>query len=332
MNTVTLIEGDGVGPEIIEAVVGVIEAAGVEIRWDEQLAGAKALDQHGVILPQNTLESLKRTGVALKGPMKTPLEKGVRSVNGALRTELDLYANVRPIKSYRGVSALLDDIDLIVIRENTEDLFAGIEHMVGDDAAESVKITTRKASERICRFAFWYAQNAGRKKVTAVHKANIMKMTDGLFLEAARKVAEEYPDFEYEESVVDTTALQLVSNPWQYEVMVMPNLYGDILADLCAGLVGGLGLVPGVSLGDDMAVFEPAHDSMDEEAGRNVANPSAMIMASVLMLGYIGESEAARKIEAALAHLVEEGQKVTPDIGGSAGTREMARALAERLG
>lgn len=332
MNTVTLIRGDGVGPEVTEAALEVIEAAGVEIKWDEQAAGVRALERSGSMLPPETLESLQKTGVALKGPLKTPLDKDVRSANSALRTELDLYANVRPIKTYRGVSSRYDDIDLIVIRENTEDLFAGIEHMVGEDAAESIKITTRKASERICHFAFRYAQNAGRKKVTAVHKANIMKLTDGLFLEAARKVAGEYPDFEYEEAVVDNTALELIVNPWQYEVMVMPCLYGDILADLCGGLVGGLGLVPGVNLGDERAIFEPAHGALEAEAGLNVANPAAMIMAAVLMLGYIGESEAARKIEAALVHLIEEGREVTPDIGGSAGTKEMAKAIAELVG
>ncbi len=329
MHTVTLIKGDGIGPEITEATITVIKAAGVKINWEEVSAGEAALEACGTPLPREVTESLIRTGVGLKGPLTTPVGSGFRSVNVALRKELDLYANLRPSKTFPGISSRFSDIDLIVVRENTEDLYAGIEHMVGDDAAESIRIITRKASERIVHFAFDYALKAGRKKVTAVHKANIMKMSDGLFLESARRVAEEYPQVEFEDRIIDNMAMQLVLNPWQFEVMVMPNLYGDILSDLCAGLVGGLGLVPGANIGDNSALFEPVHGSAPKYAGQNRANPSAMIMAAVLMLGYLGENEAAGRIERALAKLIKEGKNVTRDLGGDAGTEEMAAALAK---
>ncbi len=329
MNTVTLIRGDGIGPEITEAAITVVEAAGANIKWEEVSAGENALEEYDTPVPRQAIDSLKRNGVGLKGPLTTPVGSGFRSVNVALRKELDLYANLRPAKTYPGIATPFEDVDLVVVRENTEDLYAGVEHMVGDDAAESIKIITRKASERICHFAFHYAQNDNRKKVTAVHKANIMKLTDGLFLETARRVAEEYPDIEFEDRIVDNMAMQLVLKPWQFDVMVMPNLYGDILSDLCAGLVGGLGIVPGANIGEATALFEPVHGSAPKYAGQNRANPAAMIMAAVLMLGYIGENEPARKIEAALAELIAEGKAVTPDLGGSAGTSEMAKALAE---
>lgn len=331
MNTVTLIKGDGIGPEITEATIKVIEAAGARIKWEEVSAGESALKKFNTPLPAEVIESLQQTGVGLKGPLTTPVGSGYRSINVALRKELDLYANLRPAKTYRGLTTPFENVDLVVIRENTEDLYTGIEHMVGDDAAESIKIITRKASERICRYAFRYAQNADRKKVTVVHKANIMKLTDGLFLESARKVSEEYPEVEFEDCIVDNMAMQLVMKPWQYEVMVMPNLYGDILSELCAGLVGGLGIVPGANIGEQAALFEPVHGSVPKYAGQNRANPAAMIMASVLMLGYIGENEAAWRIEQALSDLIEEGREITPDLGGSAGTREMAQALATRV-
>ncbi len=331
MNVVTLIRGDGIGPEITEAAIEVVEAAGANIKWEEVSAGESALEKHGTPIPPETIETLRKNGVGLKGPLTTPVGSGFRSVNVALRQELDLYVNLRPAKNYPGIETPFSNVDLVVVRENTEDLYAGIEHMVGEDAAESIKIITRKASERICDYAFRYAQNADRKKVTAVHKANIMKLTDGLFLETARRVAQDYPDIEFEDTIVDNMAMQLVLKPWQYDVMVMPNLYGDILSDLCAGLVGGLGIVPGANIGDDAALFEPVHGSAPKYAGLNRANPAAMIMAAVLMLSYLGENEAARKIEAALADLLEEGREVTPDLGGEAGTREMAKALAERV-
>ena len=329
MHTVTLIKGDGIGPEITEATLEVIKATGVKIKWEEVTAGEGALEKYGTPLPENVIGSLKKNGVGLKSPLTTPVGSGFRSINVALRKELDLYANLRPSKSFPGIKGAYEDIDLVVVRENTEDLYAGVEHMVGDDAAEGIKIITRKASERVVRFAFNYAQNAGRSKVTAVHKANILKISDGLFLETARQVAEEYPQIEFEDRIVDNMAMQLVQKPWDYEVIVAPNLYGDILSDLCAGLVGGLGLVPGANIGDKSALFEPVHGSAPKYAGQNRANPSAMIMAAVLMLGYLGENEAAAKIQNALAALIEDGQYVTPDLGGSAGTNEMAEALAE---
>ena len=331
MRKVTLIRGDGIGPEIAAAAITVIKAAGVNIKWEEVSAGAGALEKFGTPFPRETVESINKTGVALKAPLTTPVGSGFRSVNVALRMELDLYANLRPSKTFPGIASPFTDIDLVVVRENTEDLYAGVEHMVGEDAAESIKIITRKASERIVHFAFDYALKAGRKKVTAVHKANIMKLSDGLFLESARHVAEQYPQVEFEDRIVDNMAMQLVLKPHLYEVIVAPNLYGDILSDLCAGLVGGLGLVPGANIGDNAALFEPVHGSVPKYAGQNRANPTAMIMAAVMMLGYIGENEAAGRIQNALAELIKEGKQVTADLGGSAGTKEMAAALTEML-
>jgi isocitrate dehydrogenase (NAD+) len=331
MHKVTLIMGDGIGPEITEATLVIIEAAGVDIEWEEVSAGEEAIKIHGTPLPDATIASLRKNGVGLKGPLTTPIGSGFRSVNVAMRMELDLYANIRPAKTFPGVLSPYRDIDLVVVRENTEDLYAGVEHMVGSDAAESIKIITRKASERIVRFAFEYAIDHNRRKVTAVHKANILKLSDGLFLETARQVAVKYPQIEFEDRIVDNMAMQLVQKPHQYDVMVMPNLYGDILSDLCAGLVGGLGLVPGANFGDRAALFEPVHGSAPKYAGKNRANPTAMIMAAVLMLRHLGEKEAARRIEAALAAQIHEGKTVTPDLGGAAGTREMAAALVRRI-
>ncbi len=331
MHTVTLINGDGIGPEITAATLEVIKATGVKIKWEEVRAGEGALEKFGTPLPEDVITSLKKTGVGLKAPLTTPLGSGFRSINVALRMELDLYVNLRPSKTFPGIISRYDGIDLVVVRENTEDLYSGVEHMVGEDAAESIKIITRKASERIVHFAFKYAIDAGRKKVTAVHKANILKLSDGLFLEAARNVAEQYPQIEFEDRIVDNMAMQLVQKPWDYDVMVMPNLYGDILSDLCAGLVGGLGLVPGANIGDHAALFEPVHGSAPKHAGQNRANPSAMIMAAVLMLGYLGENEAARRIESALAALIKEGKNVTPDLGGAVGTSDMAGALVKLI-
>jgi len=331
MHKVTLIMGDGIGPEIAEAALVVIEAAGVNIEWEEVGAGEGAIKIHGTPLPDATIASLRKNGVGLKGPLTTPIGSGFRSVNVAMRMELDLYANIRPSKTFPGVLSPYRDIDLVVVRENTEDLYAGVEHMVGSDAAESIKIITRKASERIVRFAFEYAIDHNRRKVTAVHKANILKLSDGLFLETARQVAMKYPQIEFEDRIVDNMAMQLVQKPQQYDVMVMPNLYGDILSDLCAGLVGGLGMVPGANFGDRAALFEPVHGSAPKYAGKNRANPTAMIMAAVLMLRHLGEKEAARRIEAALAAQIYEGKTVTPDLGGAAGTREMAAALVRRI-
>jgi isocitrate dehydrogenase (NAD+) len=331
MHRVTLIKGDGIGPEISEATLKVIDATGVKISWEEVVAGEEAIPGEGTPLPAAVIDSLKKNGVGLKGPLTTPVGSGFRSINVALRMELDLYANVRPAKTFPGVISPYKDIDLVVVRENTEDLYSGVEHMVGADAAESIKIITRKASERIVRFAFNYAEANNRRKVTAVHKANILKLSDGLFLETARRVAAEYEHIEFEDRIVDNMAMQLVQKPQLYDVMVMPNLYGDILSDLCAGLVGGLGLVPGANIGDETALFEPVHGSAPKYAGKNRANPAAMIMAAVLMLDHLGEKEASRRIEEALAAQIKEGRDVTPDLGGSPGTAEMAAALVRRL-
>ncbi|MDZ4132021.1 MAG: isocitrate/isopropylmalate dehydrogenase family protein [Dethiobacteria bacterium] len=331
LHTLTLIRGDGIGPEIAEATLKVIEATGVAIMWEEVSAGEGAIAAHGTPLPEEVLISLRKNKIGLKGPLTTPIGSGFRSINVALRMELDLYANLRPSKTFPGVLSLYKDIDLVVVRENTEDLYAGVEHMVGTDAAESIKIITRKASERIARFAFEYALANNRQKVTAVHKANILKLSDGLFLDTARAVAEKYPQVEFEDRIVDNMAMQLVQKPQLYDVLVMPNLYGDILSDLCAGLVGGLGVVPGANIGENAALFEPVHGSAPKYAGKNRANPAAMIMAAVLMLRHIGEIEAAGRIETALAAQIKEGVSVTPDLGGSFGTMEMAEALAERI-
>jgi len=331
MYTVTLIRGDGIGPEITEATLAIIDAAGININWEEVSAGEGAIAEYGTPMPEEVIASLRKNSVGLKGPLTTPIGSGFRSINVALRMELDLYANLRPAKTFPGVLSLYDDIDLVVVRENTEDLYAGVEHMVGSNAAESIKIITREASERIVRFAFDYAVENNRRKVTAVHKANILKLSDGLFLETARQVAEKYPMVEFEDRIVDNMAMQLVLKPQQYDVMVMPNLYGDILSDLCAGLVGGLGLVPGANIGDQAALFEPVHGSAPKYAGKNRANPAAMIMAAVLMLRHLGEKEAASRIETALADQIKAKRTVTPDLGGTSGTREMAAAIAGRL-
>ncbi|HOL17645.1 MAG TPA: isocitrate/isopropylmalate dehydrogenase family protein [Bacillota bacterium] len=331
MHTVTLIRGDGVGPEISEATLTVLEATGVKIAWEEAIAGQEALDKYGTPLPEATVESIRKNKVGLKGPLTTPVGSGFRSVNVALRKALDLYVNLRPARSWPGINSPFKEIDLVVVRENTEDLYAGVEHMVGNDAAESIKIITRQASERVVRFAFEYALKHGRKKVTAVHKANILKLSDGLFLETARQVAEGYPAVEFEDRIVDNMAMQLVQKPHLYDVLVMPNLYGDILSDLCAGLVGGLGMAPGANIGDNAAVFEPVHGSAPKYRGANKVNPAAMILSAVLMLRHLGEMEAAARIEAALKAVLEEGRAVTYDLGGSAGTQEMAGAIAARI-
>src|SRR5674476_476170 len=282
-------------------------------------------------LPEHVLESVRDTRVALKGPITTPVGSGFRSVNVALRKELDLYACLRPSKTMKGVRSRFDDIDLVVVRENTEDLYAGIEHMVGEDAAESIKIITRKGSERIARFAFEYARRHGRRKVTAVHKANIMKCTDGLFLRVAGEVAESYPDIEFEDRIVDNMCMQLVQKPELYDVLVLPNLYGDIVSDLCAGLVGGLGVAPGANIGPDAAVFEAVHGSAPKYAGQNKANPTALMLSGVLLLRHIGEQAAAKRVEDAIRAVIAEGRTVTYDLGGSAGTSEFADAIVARL-
>ncbi|SHJ05001.1 isocitrate/isopropylmalate dehydrogenase family protein [Desulfofundulus thermosubterraneus] len=331
MYRITLIPGDGIGPDITAATRTVLAATGVDIQWEEKLAGETALREYGELLPEDTLASIRKNKVALKGPLTTPVGTGFRSVNVALRKEFDLFANLRPARTYQGVKSRYDNVDLVVVRENTEDLYAGIEHMVGEDAAESIKIITRRGAERIIRFAFEYAVREGRKKVTVVHKANIMKCTDGLFLAVARKVAEDYPQIEFEDRIVDNMCMQLVQKPELYDVLVMPNLYGDIISDLCAGLVGGLGMAPGANIGTDIAIFEPVHGSAPKYAGQNKVNPSAMIFSAVMMLKYLGEKEAAAKVERALAEVIREGRVVTYDLGGSASTSEMAEAIVDKM-
>jgi isocitrate dehydrogenase (NAD+) len=329
--TVTLIPGDGVGPEIVAAARMVLEAAGADVVWEVVEAGEKVIPEYGTPLPDHVLNSIRRNKVALKGPLTTPVGTGFRSVNVALRKELDLYACVRPARSLPGVNSRYTGVDLIVVRENTEDLYAGVEHRVGKHAAESIKIITREASTRIVRFAFELARRHGRRKVTAVHKANIMKLTDGLFLECAREVAREYPDITYEEMIVDAMCMKLVQAPEQYDVLVMPNLYGDIVSDLCAGLVGGLGVAPGANIGDEAAVFEPVHGSAPKHAGQNRVNPLATILSGVMMLEHLGQREPAERIKRAVVRVLTEGRRLTYDLGGNASTSEMAEAIAAAM-
>ena len=329
--TVTLIPGDGTGPELAQALETVIAATGVAIEWERHDAGLGVMDRFGTPLPEHVLESVRRNRVAIKGPITTPVGTGFRSVNVALRKELDLYACLRPAKSLVGVRSRFDDIDLVVVRENTEDLYAGIEHMVGDDAAESIKIITRRGSERIVRFAFEYARSHGRRRVTAVHKANIMKCTDGLFLRVAGEVAGRYPDVEFEERIVDNMCMQLVQKPELYDVLVLPNLYGDIVSDLCAGLIGGLGVAPGANFGDEAAVFEPVHGSAPKYAGQDKVDPTAILRSGVLLLDHLGEERAARCMDDAIAAVIAEGRDVTYDLGGDAGTQALAAAIAARI-
>jgi isocitrate dehydrogenase (NAD+) len=330
---VTLIPGDGIGPELAEATRRVLDATGIAFEWEVQEAGEATIASEGTPLPERVLDSIRRNKIALKGPITTPVGSGFRSVNVGLRQALNLYANLRPARSMAGVPSRYDDVDLVIVRENTEDLYAGIEHMVGPDAAESIKIITRAASERIARFAFEYAIANGRRKVTAVHKANIMKLTDGLFLESCTTVAAEYAGrVEFEDRIVDNMCMQLVQKPDLYDVLVLPNLYGDIVSDLAAGLVGGLGVAPGANIGEDAAVFEPVHGSAPKYAGQNKANPTALILSGALMLRHLGYAEVGERLETAVRDVIAEGRTVTSDLGGHAGTSQFADAVIERLG
>ncbi len=329
---VTLIPGDGIGPELAEATRRVLDATGVEFEWEVVEAGEATIAAHGTPLPEAVLDSIRRNKVAIKGPVTTPVGEGFRSVNVSLRQALGLYANLRPARSMKGVVSRFDGIDLVIVRENTEDLYAGIEHRVGRDAAESIKIITREASERIARFAFEYAVANGRRKVTAVHKANIMKLSDGLFLGSCRTVAADYAGrIEFEDRIVDNMCMQLVQKPELYDVLVLPNLYGDIVSDLAAGLVGGLGVAPGANIGPDAAVFEAVHGSAPKYAGQNKANPTALILSGALMLRHLGHPDVASRLEDALRAVVAEGRSVTYDLGGNAGTSQFADAIIERL-
>src|SRR3954454_7259592 len=329
---VTLIPGDGIGPELAEATRRVLDASGIAFEWETVDAGEACIAEYGTPLPEHVLESIRRNRVALKGPITTPVGSGFRSVNVTLRQTLGLYANLRPARSIKGLETRYADVDLVIVRENTEDLYAGIEHMVGPDAAESIKIITRAASERIARFAFEYAVANRRHTVTAVHKANIMKVSGGLFLESCRTVAADYEGrVEFEDRIVDNMCMQLVQKPELYDVMVLPNLYGDIVSDLCAGLVGGLGVAPGANIGTEASVFEPVHGSAPKYAGQNKANPAAMILSGVLMLRHLGETEAAVRVEDAIRATIAEGGTVPSALGGTAATSQFADAIIERL-
>ena len=329
---VTLIPGDGIGPELAEATRRVLEASGVAFEWEVQEAGEAQLAEHGTPLPEAVLESIRRNRVALKGPITTPVGAGFRSVNVTLRQTLGLYANLRPARSMQGLVTRYEDVDLVIVRENTEDLYAGIEHMVGPDAAESIKIITRAASERIARFAFDYAVANGRRKVTAVHKANIMKLSDGLFLESCRTIAADYEGrIEFEDRIVDNMCMQLVQKPELYDVLVLPNLYGDIVSDLAAGLVGGLGVAPGANIGTSAAVFEPVHGSAPKYAGQDRANPTALILSAALMLRHLGEVEAGERVERAIRETIGAGKILPRDLGGDAGTKAFAAAVADAV-
>ncbi|OGO61624.1 MAG: isocitrate dehydrogenase [Chloroflexi bacterium RBG_19FT_COMBO_48_23] len=352
----TLIPGDGIGPEITEATKKVLEATGIKFEWDIGIIGQGAQDKFGTPLPDHVLESIKKNKVALKGPVTTPIGTGFRSVNVALRQNLDLYACLRPCKTYPGVPTPFENVDIVIVRENTEDLYIGIEFARGtkegdslaklildtthrkmrEDSGFSIKVISETASRRIVKFAFEYARANRRKKVSAAHKANILKFSDGLFLAAAREVAREYPDIEFEDVVIDALCMRLARNPRQYDVIVLPNLYGDIVSDLCAGLVGGLGVAPGANMGDNIAVFEPTHGSAPQYAGKNKVNPMAMMLSATMMLRHLGETKAADKLEKAIADIIAEGKKVTYDLKSdrnqpAATTSEVADAVIEKL-
>ena len=331
MYDVTLIPGDGIGPEVAAAARQVIDATGVKINWHVEEAGAAQIEKTGTPLPEQVIQSIRNTGLALKGPVTTPIGCGFRSVNVALRKALDLYVNLRPAKNYPNIPSHFSDVDLVVVRENTEDLYAGVEHMVGADAAESIKIFTRQGCRRILRFAFDYALKNGRHKVTAVHKANIMKCTDGMFLEEARRIAAEYPGIEFQEMIVDAMCMNLVTAPEKYDVLVLPNLYGDIVSDLTAGLVGGLGVAPGANIGKDAAVFEAIHGSTPDIAGKDMANPTAIMLSGVMLLRHIGESSAADYIDEALRRVYASGKYRTFDLGGTTGTKEFTAAVLAEI-
>lgn len=335
---ITLIPGDGTGPELISATCRVLEATGVEFDWDVQEAGADVMDKYGTPLPDAVLDSIRANKIALKGPITTPIGTGFRSVNVAIRKALDLYANLRPAHSMKGIPVCHEDVDLVVVRENTEGLYAGIEHdVIPDQAAESIRIITRRGTERIVRFAFEYARTNGRRLVTAVHKANILKATDGLYLKVAHEVAEEYPDIEFNDRIVDNMCMQLVQRPHEYDVLVCPNLFGDILSDLASGLVGGLGVAPGANFGETLAVFEPVHGSAPKYTGKNKVNPAATILSGALMLRHLREIDAAKRVQDAVAAVIAEGKSVTYDLKPSrddptaVGTQEMADAIISAM-
>lgn len=328
---VTLIPGDGIGPEITDAVVQVLEAAGFRPRWDRVLAGDSALKELGTPMPDSLLKSVERTRIALKGPLKTPIGTGYKSVNVTLRRHFNLYANFRPIESLDGVESKWSGLDLVVIRENTEGLYSGIEHEVVPGVVESLKIITRVATERIAQFAFKFAEKNGRRKITIVHKANIMKLSDGLFLQASRDIAQQYPGIQCDDVIVDNACMQLITRPERFDVLLLENLYGDIVSDLAAGLVGGLGVVPGVNYGTECGIFEAVHGTAPDIAGRGIANPIALLRSAVLMLEFVGAPGIAGRIDAALRRVLHDGKSTTPDLGGKATTEEMCAAIIASL-
>ncbi len=330
-HNITLIPGDGIGPEIANSVVEIIEKSGLKINWDIQNAGADVAEKEGSPLPIRVVNSIKKNKIALKAPVTTPIGKGFRSVNVQLRKELDLYANLRPCKNLVGIKTRFDNVDIVVVRENTEDLYAGIERQIDEETAESIKIITKKASLRIAKFAFDYAVKNNRKTVTAVTKANICKLTDGLFLNCAREIAAKYPQIEYKEILVDNLCMQLVQNPEKFDVLVLPNLYGDIVSDLTAGLIGGLGVAQGANIGLEAAVFEPVHGSAPDIKGKNVANPTALLLSAIMMLKYINENAYAENIENALFKTLENKDFLTPDLGGKATTQDFTSAVINNL-
>jgi isocitrate dehydrogenase (NAD+) len=333
-HTVTLLPGEGIGPEVAAATQRVLDASGVQIEWEILGARAENTDKATTgaeVLNTAAIESVRRNRVALKGPMATAIAGGARSVNVALRKSLELYANLRPVKNLPGVKSHFDGVDVVIVRENTEDLYSGLEHEVVPGVVESLKIITEKASTRIAKFAFEYARKMGRKKIHAIHKANIMKLSDGLFLRSVRAVAEQYKDIEYKELIVDNACMQIVINPDQFDVLLLPNLYGDVMSDLAAGLVGGLGVVPSGNIGEEAAIFEAVHGTAPDIAGKGLANPTALLMSSILMLNHLGEPSAAQRIEAALIKVYKEGKHVTKDVGGKAGTQEFTDAVIAAL-
>jgi isocitrate dehydrogenase (NAD+) len=331
---VTLLPGEGIGPEVSRATRRVLEAAGVQIDWEEidaRATGSTDSTEAGQVLNETAVESVRRNGVGLKGPMATAIAGGARSVNVALRKTLDLYANLRPVKNLPGLKSRFENVDVVIVRENTEDLYSGLEHEVVPGVVESLKIITEKASTRIARFAFAHAKKEGRKKIHAIHKANIMKLSDGLFLKSIRTVAAEFPEIEYKEMIVDNACMQIVMNPQQFDVLLLPNLYGDVMSDLAAGLVGGLGVVPSGNIGDYGALFEAVHGTAPDIEGKGLANPTALLMSSILMLDYLGERSAARRIETALENVYSEAKHTTQDVGGKAGTDEFTDAVIAAL-
>jgi len=328
---ITLIPGDGIGPEVTNATVRILEATGLKFEWDPQQAGAEAYEKFGEYMPKELIDSVERNKVALKGPITTPIGGGFSSINVALRKKFELYANFRPIRNLPHIPTRYPDVDLIIIRENTEGLYSGIEHEVVPGVVESLKIITEKASTRIAKFAFAYARRHRRKRVHCIHKANIMKLSDGLFLRCTRAVSKDYPEITYGEHIVDNTCMQLVTNPYQYDVLVLENLYGDIISDLCAAFVGGLGLVPGANIGEEIAIFEAVHGSAPDIAGRNIANPTALLRSGLLMLRHLGEEDAANKIRNALERVYRSKEKRTRDVGGTASTSAFADAVIEAM-